>query len=288
MKKRRIVPLIFLFFHIFVVYVFIHCIYFNENDSFSLTRKYSKKEKFWIISFIYALICFLSTSFMDPGTIKNGDFDYSQEFDDCDEKLYCAECGIKRPPRSHHCKTCGRCVALKDHHCYYLGNCIGIRNYRSFFLFLLSFLIHTITSIFIIYSYAFPIRNINKQKIISISVLLYFIFFTFSVLKQIIPQTAFLKRNSTWIESSKEKQKQKHSRYQQTVSRYDTGSIYENIKQKMGPNPLLWIVPIPNNANITSFPQNPEYIPWSELEMIKDESESGDLNVKVHKRIKPL
>ena len=290
MKKRKLVPIFFLFFHLFVISLFAHFVYFKDGNipSFFLSKKFPMVEKICFFSIVYSLFAFISTSYMDPGTIKKGDFDYSQEFDDCDEKLFCAECGIKRPPRSHHCKTCGKCIALKDHHCYYLGNCIGIRNYRSFFLFLLSFLIHSITSLIIISDFLFPITFFNVQTLISLFAFLYFIFFTFSVLKQILPQISFLKRNSTWIESSKEKQKQKHSKMKQKVSRYDTGSLYENIKQKMGSNPLLWLFPIPNNSKIISFPQNPEYIPWSELDLIKEYSGSGESKTKVHKRNIPL
>jgi len=50
----------------------------------------------------------------------------------------CKKCNITRPPRCHHCSVCNRCILRFDHHCVWLNNCIGQNNYRSFLLTLFS------------------------------------------------------------------------------------------------------------------------------------------------------
>ena len=288
MKKRRIVPLFLLFLQLTLEFYFTYYVFLHQNIHSLKIKQLSIPEKIWFISFFYALWSFISSAFLDPGIIRDNSYEYSQEFDDYGEKLYCSECGIRRPPRAHHCKTCGYCIALKDHHCYYLGNCIGLRNYRSFFVFLISFLIHSLLSLYISWVSLHHISEFSREKIISIIIFCYFLFFSFSTLKQIVPQISFIKHNSTWIESSKDKSRRKYSKTKQTVSRYDTGSLFQNMKQRFGPKPLLWIFPIPNNTIITSYPQNPEYIPWNELDIIKEDSEPRMHPSKPHQRNVPI
>ena len=273
MKKRRIIPLLLILLQTSIEGFYYWASIYRAGVTFSMLKQ---TEKIWIFSFLYLFWAFAESSFMDPGTIGQTDYENSQEFDDGNEKLYCPECKIHRPPRSHHCKTCGRCIALKDHHCFYIGNCAGSRNYRSFILFLISFLFHSFLSILLTYRKIIPSSLPILARLSSLVLLLYSMIFGFSVVKQLIMQIKFLRKNITWIEFSKTKAKYSKLETTQQFSRYDTGSLYLNLKQRLGPIPLLWLIPIPNNTKQDSFPQNPNYIPWNELDSLKDEHFSED------------
>ncbi|EAY13955.1 DHHC zinc finger domain containing protein [Trichomonas vaginalis G3] len=210
---------------------------------------------------------------MNPGIISQAEAETSTDQDD-EEKLYCPVCQMYRPPRSHHCKTCGVCVAFKDHHCKYLNNCIGARNYRSFMIFLFSsstnFFLLAFTSVYMLLSVKNTILSILTLIVISTSSLLFV-----SIVKQIIPQISFLFHNMTWVESTKLKMQYSQLINKNVPSKYDTGSLYENLKQRLGSNPLLWVFPIPNTTKISSFPINPNYIPWNEFDLGTEASNSN-------------
>lgn len=46
--------------------------------------------------------------------------------------MYCEQCRLHVPPRSHHCKLCNLCILKRDHHCWFAGYCIGFSNHRYF------------------------------------------------------------------------------------------------------------------------------------------------------------
>ena len=48
--------------------------------------------------------------------------------------MYCPNCQMNAPPRSHHCPICDVCVLKRDHHCIFTGNCVGYSNHRYFIL----------------------------------------------------------------------------------------------------------------------------------------------------------
>jgi hypothetical protein len=61
-------------------------------------------------------------------------------------EFYCDRCDSHVNESSKHCRRCNRCTAEFDHHCIWLNNCIGVRNYRVFFVLIVSFSLHLITT----------------------------------------------------------------------------------------------------------------------------------------------
>jgi hypothetical protein len=55
-----------------------------------------------------------------------------------DQRTYCRQCHLYRPPRCSHCYACGVCILEHDHHCVLLGVCVGKRSLRWFVLYLVT------------------------------------------------------------------------------------------------------------------------------------------------------
>ncbi|KAL7709358.1 hypothetical protein N2W54_007900 [Lotmaria passim] len=55
-----------------------------------------------------------------------------------EERTYCHQCHLYRPPRTSHCYVCGVCILEHDHHCVLLGVCVGKRSLRWFVLYLVT------------------------------------------------------------------------------------------------------------------------------------------------------
>lgn len=201
---------------------------------------------------------------MNPGIINPTETDSTPDQEETEEKLFCQMCQMNRPPRAHHCKTCNVCVALKDHHCKFINNCVGARNYRSFIIFLFASFSNFIQ--LLIYSSYIILYRRDFSEIICWITLFSSLFFTFNIFKQLYHQIPFLYKNMTWVESTKMESKYKNIITHQAASKYDTGSLYQNLKQRLGSNPIYWLLPIPNNYKIKTFPINPNYIPLSELQ----------------------
>jgi len=221
----------------------------------------------WILLFIWKNWGFWASLVMDPGFITKGDKIGGQEFGDFDEKLFCQVCSLNRPARSYHCKKCQRCVMIRDHHCYFIGNCVGYRNQRAFLVFLISYIIHSFISVFFTFFslYRFPKTPAN----IGISFIMVFnlIVLDFFVFNQLIPQLRHLIRNETSIEFLKERNKSFENSSTIVSSRYDTGSIMKNLRQRLGSNAFMWIFPLANDELLNDVVQNTDFIPLSEGDM---------------------
>ena len=211
---------------------------------------------FWIISYFYLFWSYSSSSFINPGIILKENNIIEEEFDEFNEKLYCEICKIYRPKRTYHCKKCNKCILVRDHHCSFIGNCIGIRNQKSFILFLISFLIHSIFTSFLLIYYL--INFIKTPIIISLTFILFlnFLIFNIIILYQLSSQFKSLFNNQTSIEFLKEN----NNNFNFNISKYDLGSYLKNIKQRIGSKPLIWFLPIPNNEIPLKFIENPIYI----------------------------
>ena len=211
---------------------------------------------------------------MNPGYLKlswirdvQNDPEYKEELDDNGERSYCELCNMPRPLRAHHCSTCQKCVLLMDHHCDFIGNCVGFRNYKCFFVFLVEYPIHAVLSLVIAGIGLHRYQNGSVDVVVFLLSLILFGVLGFLVVTQLIPQIDFALHNKTWIESAGNKIRDELYRRARTpiVNRYDTLSVYKNLKIRLGPNPLTWLIPTPNNGNPYSFPKNPNFVPVYEL-----------------------
>lgn len=227
----------------------------------------------WIGTFFYTFAFYAAAAFTNPGYINFSWLrdvqkypNFKEELDENGEKCFCESCNMPRPLRAHHCSICRKCVLLMDHHCDFIGNCVGFRNYKLFYIFLWSFVIHGILTIFVIV-YGFVINHTIGRILFCIVSLIYFVGVGMLVFMQLGSQVVFAARNKTWIES--ERNAVREALYKRAnveeVNRFDIG-MWKNMKQRLGSNVLLWFVPIPNNGNPYVFEKNPKYVPIYELQ----------------------
>ena len=221
----------------------------------------------WIVTCLYYMIGFAVASFCSPGYVERNWMEsesfMSTELNTNGEQPFCKRCRMPRPLRSHHCKECKRCVVMMDHHCCFLGNCIGIRNFRPFFIFLCSYPVHAllgIASVFIVINrYG---AGVFQVIVIGLS-LVYFVIAGVFVGVQLVPQVGMLVRNATSIED-KEKTRVKYLYERMNVKLVDefgTGSILANMREKLGQNMILWLLPVPDCTVRYRFKRNPEFVP---------------------------
>lgn len=230
--------------------------------------------KTWIFTYFYTFVLYSSACFMNPGYLKlswirevQNDPTFKEELDDNGERSYCEICNMPRPLRAHHCSICKKCVLLMDHHCDFIGNCVGYRNFKAFLVFLIEYPIHCLLLI-IVSSFRLTATDKTGFDIVFfIFCSIVFILINFVVVMQLIAQIPFAIHNQTWIEISGNKIRDALYRQagQKRENRYDTLSIIKNLKQRLGQNPLLWLIPTPNNGNPYSFPTNPHFVPVHEL-----------------------
>ena len=234
---------------------------------------------FWVFQYLYTLWSFSAASFLDPGFLTDHweeeakrDPNYKNYDDENDPKFFCKKCNMKRPQRCHHCSDCNKCVLLYDHHCEFTDNCVGQRNYRAFFIFLLVFPLHTVTTV------GLGVYSIFKYTMTGLHIFvffvnaLYFLVFGVVVLMQLSAQFSFLLHDSTWIEQNFKETNERFYKKAgvKQVDKYNINTL-ENIKIKLGHNPWLWIFPIANNEKIYSFKINPEYVPVTKLHITVDD-----------------
>ncbi|EPR57204.1 DHHC zinc finger domain-containing protein [Toxoplasma gondii TgCatPRC2] len=153
---------------------------------------------------------------------------------------YCHKCAHYKPDRAHHSRHTGTCTLKLDHYCPWVANDIGYFNYKYFYLTLLystATLSFTSATMFPTVTAAFGDSNIPFETVyfillgtvLSICVLCivgsFFIFHTY-----------LLSINSSTVEyCEKRRGGPGHD--------WDLG-VWNNIKEVMGENPLLWLVPV--------------------------------------------
>ncbi|CAI2360782.1 unnamed protein product [Moneuplotes crassus] len=184
----------------------------------------------------------------------------------------CIKCLKKKPDRCHHCSVCNVCTLMMDHHCPWVNNCIGFYNYKYFFL-LINYCMISAWFINITYWEEF-VRVLASVTTSNIYLLVVCTTFMFSVVMSII-LTCFcifhfrlIMTNYTTLEYC-EKKREKESTWQ--VSPYDLKTATQNIKSKLGYDPLFKLL-FPLKPNLqstgTSFPVTERFI--DEFEMSRD------------------
>ncbi|KAL4479503.1 hypothetical protein ABPG72_011825 [Tetrahymena utriculariae] len=207
---------------------------------------------------IYNLLAFmlawslLVTMFSDPGRVPQL-WGYFLTEQDNKKKIYCLNCHIFKPVRTHHCSTCKRCVLNMDHHCQWINNCVGFAN-RKFFMLMLFYI--NITTFFTIIGMIPKIIDIIKiiiyqhDKLYWFTDLLVVFTFCFAVTVLIVignftkVHIDLILVNSTTLENLDRKRQSKNDPNQTPqINIYDMGEYYNWI-QVFGSDYWLWPFPI--------------------------------------------
>eukprot|EP00923_Selenidium_pygospionis_P005344 GHVN01008967.1.p1 GENE.GHVN01008967.1~~GHVN01008967.1.p1 ORF type:complete len:307 (-),score=11.11 GHVN01008967.1:203-1093(-) len=160
------------------------------------------------------------------------------------ERRFCRRCEKYKPDRCHHCRVCRRCVLKMDHHCPWIYNCVGWGNHKYFLLLDgYSALAATYESLRLVTSVIEaiqqPLTPFGKMFLLVFGEILsvFLAIITIGFLGFHLMLTA---RAETTIEFSEKRGKENHP-----SGLYDLGT-YQNFCAVLGPNPLLWFIPIDN------------------------------------------
>eukprot|EP00697_Spironema_sp_BW2_P017020 gnl/Spiro4/854_TR466_c0_g1_i1.p1 gnl/Spiro4/854_TR466_c0_g1~~gnl/Spiro4/854_TR466_c0_g1_i1.p1 ORF type:complete len:318 (+),score=41.50 gnl/Spiro4/854_TR466_c0_g1_i1:32-955(+) len=83
----------------------------------------------YLMSTVLTLVSFFRAAFTEPGTVDTKSLVSLTP-------VTCVFCGSPKPARTHHCSVCGKCRPRMDHHCVFVGTCVAKRNYKFFLLLL--------------------------------------------------------------------------------------------------------------------------------------------------------
>lgn len=201
----------------------------------------------------------------DPGTIPAGNAwrtkgnppsEARERKRGCDEPRWCRKSEAYKPDRAHYCRVLRRCVLRMDHHCPWLGNTIGFHNHKYFFLFLLYTNLACgqlgvgILDLLVHYSLpaltTFLLVGAEGITLLLGTILVPFFIFHFWLLA----------RNMTTIEFCEQMRSRDDPEEEDVMERrdYDVG-FCRNFAAVLGPNPLLWLLPLGGpSGNGISFP----------------------------------
>jgi len=167
-----------------------------------------------------------------------------------------------KPDRAHHCKLCNKCVLKMDHHCPWVGNCIGFNNHKYF----ICLVFYGFVNLLI---FDFIFRDVVKfliieEKVLTLKLILFVLFYFFMILLTAgllifnIFHFMVLLNNITTNEFLNVQRKKENSEViaydadRNVINKYHIG-YYDNIKEVLGSNPFLWLLPykinLKNNWN---------------------------------------
>lgn len=172
------------------------------------------------------------------------------------DPLFCEWCQRRRPPRAHHCRRCQQCVVRYDHHCDWIDNCVGQSNHKCFMLFILYILIcilhyyamitrFVITHFVSLHSGTTAVPKYPGAQTTTVGEVFHLVFlamYTFIVFPCSIFALIFLIgsfwnacRNETSYDTATRAAKEGYYK-----------SVFENLKEALGPDPRMWLVPTLN------------------------------------------
>lgn len=257
---------IFTIIFLYVEYVFLHCLRLLQWD-LPLEARLSEESirgAWQLIVFhldtALLLYCLGRCLLTDPGSIPDGvGWELRGEGESLDEgrgsrrldlnekktsgeRRHCKWCLKYKPDRCHHCRICNMCVLRMDHHCPWIYNCIGFKNHKYFLL----ILIYAVLDLAFISITMFESVWWSTRTDVSISMMLTlscgetFATFLFVVTGTFLGFHFWLMRKAMTTLEFCEKSAKKSS---YNTSIYSQG-LFQNICSVLGPNPLLWFVPI--------------------------------------------
>lgn len=158
------------------------------------------------------------------------------------ERRFCQKCNKYKPDRCHHCRVCNSCVLRMDHHCPWIANCVGWANHKYFFLLVMY---AAANCMFMCVTLSGTLARMDQEEMTPnfrfclvfgttlawIMGILLVGFFGFHcwLLNQAWTTIEFCEKRSIATGSS-------------SVD-YNHG-LYENLRAVLGPNPLLWLLPV--------------------------------------------
>jgi len=158
------------------------------------------------------------------------------------ERRICKWCMKYKPDRCHHCRVCKTCILKMDHHCPWIMNCVGWGNHKYFMLVVI-YAATTCTFIFLTVlesvgaSVDQDMPHFNRFLLVLCMMLA---FIMGSLMAAFLGfHICLMCRNMTTIEFCEKG----------TMTRaagspgYDRG-LWENLTQVLGPQPLLWLLPL--------------------------------------------
>jgi hypothetical protein len=159
-------------------------------------------------------------------------------------RRFCKWCDSYKPDRCHHCRVCKSCILRMDHHCPWIANCVGFRNHKWFFLLVMysflscAFIFATMTQS-LVRSLNFEYRSSRERFMMVFGLTLACIMAL--MLKAFLGLHIWLMlKATTTIELCEKRSRQGCSK---PLPSYEQGA-YENIRAVLGPNPLLWLLPV--------------------------------------------
>ncbi|CAN8021495.1 hypothetical protein HPB47_016140 [Ixodes persulcatus] len=165
---------------------------------------------------------------------------------------YCEACRLVKPDRCHHCSSCRKCVPKMDHHCPWFNNCVCFSTYK-FFLLTLFYLV--VTSVFVVGTTIGYVKhtwlNVGDRFAVTFHLTI------LVILGVVIPifigsflyfHLMLVCKNETTLEGLR------GPMFKNPGDSFNIG-CYDNIVEVLGPNQLLWLVPVSTSVGDgTRFP----------------------------------
>jgi len=160
------------------------------------------------------------------------------------ERRFCKWCNCYKPDRCHHCRVCKTCILRMDHHCPWIATCVGFRNHKYFFLSVFYALLSCVYIVFTMSTslwqalYIEEVSSMNRFLIVfgmtlaTIMMVLLKFFFAFHVRLLFVATTT--------VEWCEKRTKLPPGSW---MPDYSCG-WYEDIRAVLGPQPLLWLLPL--------------------------------------------
>jgi len=204
--------------------------------------------------FAMLVVCFARAVLTDPGSVpetaewsgrgeaeRRGEKRMSLEVKQTGERRFCKWCDHYKPDRAHHCRVCRSCILRMDHHCPWIANCVGFANHKYFFLLVFYALLNCA---FVLATMWSSIRRAAQEEMLAGYRFLTVFGATLALIMAVLLKfflsihVVLMLKAQTTIEYC-----EKRSRKTFNAVSYDVGVLH-NVKAVLGPNPLLWLLPL--------------------------------------------
>lgn len=218
-------------------------------------QAFSKGRQQLVISqalILMLLICYTRAFLTNPGGVPDTDewrlqpdedvIPHTREVKLTGKRRHCKWCLQYKPDRCHHCRVCKTCVLRMDHHCPWIMNCVGFRNHKYFFL----LIFYTVLNCFYCGSTLWESVSESTTRDIPMGNRFYMVLgLVLTVIMGTLMTVFFLFH--TWLMfhgmSTIEYCEKRSQLFPEGKPTYDKG-YYKNVCAVLGPQPLLWFLPV--------------------------------------------